>query len=239
MQTIPAAQAAGPASDAGLAARAAAGTQDALIALMRRHNQLLYRTARSILKDDADAEDAVQEAYLHAFRSIDAFRGEASLSTWLVRIVVNESLARLRARRRRTEVIWLAGDAGGGGEDAEADAMSEHPSMQPERAALNADLRRLLERRIDELPDAFRTVFVLRAVQDMSVEETARCLDLAPATVRTRYFRARALLREALARNVDLGIDSAFSFAGERCDRIVAGVLARLQLDREPAPPGA
>lgn len=228
-------------TDSDLVARIAAGERAAVPTLIRRHNQTLYRTARSILKDDADAEDAVQEAWLQALRGIAEFRGESRLSTWLVRIVANEALGRLRSRRRRADVIRLSDDAGfdiDGIDAAETDPMSEHRSTQPERAALDSDLRRLLERRIDDLPDAFRAVFVLRAIEELSVDETAECLGLPAATVRTRYFRARAQLRGALSRDLDLGIGDAFSFAGERCDRIVAGVLARLHAGN-PAPPGS
>lgn len=214
--------------DAEIARRIATGDQDAFRLLMRRHNQTLYRTARSILKDDAEAEDAVQEAYLRAYRAMGGFRGEAKLSTWLVRIVANEALARLRKRSRGAEVIRLDNDAQADSEAAEENVEQTMPE-HPEAGALRAETRRLLERRIDALPDAFRAVFVLRALEEMSVEETAVALELPQATVRTRFFRARGLLREALAREIDGAFDEAFSFAGARCDRIVAGVLARLR----------
>ena len=215
--------------DAEIARLIVAGDRTALVAVMRRHNQTLYRTARSILKDDAEAEDCVQEAYLHAFRGMAGFRGESKLSTWLVRIVVNEALGRKRRTDRRAEVIWLGGDAAPDSETADADIMSEDIHGQPEREALRRQMRQLIEAGIDRLPEAFRAVFVLRAVEDLSVDETAAALAIPPATVRTRYFRARALLREGLARDVDSCIDSAFGFAGDRCDRIVAGVLERLE----------
>jgi len=216
--------------DAELARRSGGGERQALEALMRRYNQKLYRTARSILKDDAEAEDAVQDAYLLAFRAIGSFRGDAQLSTWLVRIVVNESLGRLRKRARRAEVIELNGDAD---MQDETDAAQARATAQesPDGAALRNELRGLIEARIDQLPDAFRTVFVLRTLEDMTVEDVAACLDIPEATVRTRYFRAKGMLRESLARDIDLGIGDSFSFAGARCDRIVAGVLARLHLD--------
>jgi RNA polymerase sigma-70 factor (ECF subfamily) len=214
-------------SDTSLVRQIVAGDEAAFTLLMRRYNQTLYRTARSILKDDAEAEDAVQEAYMLAYRGMPGFRGDAKLSSWLVRIVVNESIARARKRTRRAEVIRLDGESHA---DLEASGthMNESTPEEPERAALQAEARRLLEAKIDKLPDAFRTVFVLRALEEMTVEETAASLGIAEATVRTRYFRARSLLREALAREIDFAFDKAFSFAGERCDRIVAGVLARL-----------
>lgn len=221
--------------DAEIARRIATGDQDAFRLLMRRHNQALYRTARSILKDDAEAEDAVQEAYLRAYRAMGGFRDEAKLSTWLVRIVANEALARLRQRSRGAEVIRLDNDAQPDTEAAEENVNQAMPE-QPEAGALRAETRRLLEHRIDALPDAFRTVFVLRALEEMSVEETALALDIPEVTVRTRFFRARGLLREALAREIDGAFAGAFSFAGARCDRIVAGVLARL---RDLQAPGA
>jgi len=214
--------------DAELARRVAAGSHEAFAFLMRRYNQMLYRTARSILKDDAEAEDAVQEAYLLAYGAMGKFRGDAKLSTWLVRIAVNESIARLRKRNRSAEVIRLGGEAEPAGETAEVN-MKESTTERPEPAAIRAQARRLLEAKIDKLPDAFRTVFVLRAVEELTVEETAAALAIPEATVRTRFFRARSLLREALAREIDLGFEDAFAFAGARCDRIVANVIARLK----------
>lgn len=213
--------------DTEIVRRVVAGDRDAFIAMMRRHNQKMYRTARAILKDAAEAEDAVQEAYLLAYRSMGGFRGEARLSTWLVRIVANEALGRLRRRKRSAEVIRLYDDLEQAGEATEENMVDEK-SEQPEAGALRAETRRLLEKAIDALPDGFRTVFVLRAVEEMTVEETAATLEIPEATVRTRYFRARSLLREALA------CEDAFAFAGDRCERIVAGVLARL--DDSPAP---
>jgi RNA polymerase sigma-70 factor (ECF subfamily) len=191
--------------------------------LMRRHNRALYRTARAILRDEAEAEDAVQEAYIRAFTSLDRFRGESSVSTWLIRIAANEALMRLR-KRRGAEVIPLEPD------DAEAlmGDMAREPETGPERSTLDAEVRRLVERGIDALPDMYRTVFVLRAVQELTVEETAAALGLPEATVRTRYFRARALLRSALDSDMDEAMAQVFGFDGERCDRIVTNVLARL-----------
>jgi RNA polymerase sigma-70 factor (ECF subfamily) len=214
-------------SDVELARLVGTGDPVAFTVMMRRHNQSLYRAARSILKDDAEAEDAVQEAYMQAYRSLGSFRGDAKLSTWLIRIAVNEAIARARKRRRRAEVIHLDGDAVPEGETPEA-TMNQATPEQPEQSARRAETRRLLENKIDALPDAFRTVFVLRAIEDLSVEETAHTLGIPEATVRSRFFRARGLLREALAREIDTAFEEAFAFAGARCDRIVAGVLARL-----------
>lgn len=217
-------------TDPELAGRIASGDMLALQHLMRRHNQTLYRTARSILKDDAEAEDAVQEAYVQAYRAMDHFRGDAKLSTWLIRIAVNVAIRRARKINRSAEVIDLVDPTDSrepGGESLET-AMNQNAPEQPEYAAVRAETRRLIEDKINRLPDAFRAVFVLRAVEEMSVEETAVCLGIPEATVRTRYFRAKGLIREALAREIDFNLGEAFSFAGERCDRIVAGVLRRL-----------
>ena len=223
--------------DVEIARRIAAGDRQAFVALMRRHNQTLYRTARSILRDDGEAEDCVQEAYLRGFRAMGSFRGESKLSTWLVRIVVNEAIGRKRRMDRRADVIWLAGDAGLEPETPDAETMSQDIHGQPERNVLRRQTRQLIEASIDRLPETFRTVFVLRAVEDFSVEETAAALAIPPATVRSRYFRARAMLREALALEVDACVDSAFGFAGDRCDRIVANVLARLDARGPPYQP--
>jgi RNA polymerase sigma-70 factor (ECF subfamily) len=205
----------------------ATGDAAAFTLLMRRHNQSLYRAARSILKDDAEAEDAVQEAYIQAYRSMGRFRGESKLSTWMMRIAVNEALERTRKRSRRAEVIHLDGDTRPESEAPEA-TMNQATPEQPEHGAQRAETRRLLEKKIDALPDAFRTVFVLRAIEDLSVEETALTLGIPEATVRSRFFRARGLLRESLAREIDSAFEDAFAFAGARCDRIVAGVLAKI-----------
>ena len=217
----------GALSDAQIAERIAAGDRNEFQLLMRRFNQTLYRTARSILKDDAEAEDAVQEAYLLAYRAMGSFRGDAKLSTWLVRIVANEAIGRLRKRIRRAEVFPLNDQAEPDTESAETYANDASPEL-PERAAMRGQTRRLLEAKIDQLPDAFRAVFVLRAVEEMTVEETATALDVPLATVRSRYFRAKGLLRESLARDADFALGDTFAFAGARCDRIVAGVLAAL-----------
>ena len=216
-----------------LAALAASGDERAFECIMHRHNQLLFRTARSILKSDPEAEDALQEAYLRAWRALATFRADSKLSTWLVRIVINEALGRLR--RRGAQVIPL--DSAMDSPDPELQAsLEDNPDHRPERAAMRAEVRRLMEARIDLLPEVFRTVFMLRAVEEMSVEEVALALDIPQATVRTRFFRARSQLREGLSRDVDLAVNDAFSFDGARCDRIVAGVLARLANERPRSP---
>ena len=215
------------AADTELVDRIAAHDHAAFETLMRQYNGRLFRVARAILKDDAEAEDALQDAYLDAYRHIAEFRGGAQLSTWLTRIVVNQALMRLRKQRRERVVVPFGRgqeDRFESGEHAVADEKSELPST----TTLRAEVRHILERRIDELPVAFRTVFVMRDVEDLTVQETADALSIPPATVRTRLFRARALLREALARDMDAATTGVFGFAGARCDRIVANVLARV-----------
>ncbi|WP_371767770.1 RNA polymerase sigma factor [Massilia sp.] len=218
--------------DDALLRRIRAGDRDAFSDLMRRFNRRLYRVARSVLRDDAEAEDALQDAYLQAYRALPAFRGESALGTWLTRIVVNAALMRQRKTGRLADVIELGADFGSDDAILPRDRLDE--PAQPELAALRAQTRRLIETGIDKLPAAFRTVFVLRAVEELTVEETAATLDIPESTVRTRYFRARAMLREALAREIDFAIEDAFGFDGARCDRIVDAV--RRRLDAEPSP---
>ena len=214
--------------DSELVRRIAAHDHEAFRVLMKRHNQMLYRAARSVLKNEAEAEDAVQEAYMQAYRAMGSFRGDAKVSTWLVRIVVNEAITRLHKQTRRAEVIRLDGDEPQQDQHSSEDSMNESAPEHPDKAAQRSETRRLLEAKIDQLPDAFRTVFVLRAVEEMTVEEAAAALGIPEATVRSRFFRARGLLRESLSREIDLAHGDAFAFAGARCDRIVANVMARL-----------
>ena len=213
-----------PASDAELVSGVLAGHPGAFEALMRQHNRRLYRIARATLRDAVEAEDALQDAYVAALGSLAQFRGESSLATWLTRVVLNECLGRLRRSARRGKIVPITSSAS----VEEVAAVSALDSERPDRIVDRAQLRALLERKLDGLPEIFRIVFVLRSVEDLSVEETAQCLALPEATVRTRYFRAKRLLREALAEDFDVAQRDVFDFGGERCDRIVAGVLARL-----------
>ena len=223
MSALPAVAVPGPQSEAELVERARAGDAAAIEVLVRRHNRVLFRTARAILRDDAEAEDVVQETYLKAFRALATFRGESSFSTWLTRIAANQALMRLRRETRASKVIPIDHQNG-----ASLMETIEDEAAGPEREAMGAQMRGLLERRIDELPDLYRTVFVMRAVEELSVEETSAALGLPEATVRTRFFRARALLRGALEQEIDFAMKDAFAFDGDRCDRIVAAVLAGL-----------
>ena len=220
------------ATDAELAHRAASGDETAFERIMRKNNRLLFRTARSILKSDAEAEDALQEAYLRAWRALSTFRADSKLSTWLVRIVINEALGRLR-RRKSAQVIPLESVMESIDPQTQKSSEEDDPTQEPDRLAMRSQIRRLMEERIDLLPEAFRTVFMLRAVEELSVEEVAAALEIPEATVRTRFFRARGLLRESMSRDVDLVINDAFSFDGARCDRIVARVLTKLAENRD------
>jgi RNA polymerase sigma-70 factor, ECF subfamily len=223
-----------PIDDAELVRRVQAGDVAAFELVMRRNNRRLFRVSRSLLRDAAEAEDALQEAYLSAYQAMPRFRAEASLATWLTRLVVNECMTRLRRHLRRQNIVPIV--------SAQAPASQEEDSVEertsaasddtPDRALVRAELRKLLERRIDALPEDFRTVFVLRAVEELSVEETADCLGIPEATVRTRHFRARSLLRESIAQDLDLAERDVFEFGGLHCDRVVARVLAVLQRQR-------
>jgi RNA polymerase sigma-70 factor (ECF subfamily) len=203
------------------------GTPAAFEAVMRQYNGKLFRVARAILKDDAEAEDALQEAYVTAYRRADQFRGDAELSTWLTRIVINQSLMQLRKRKRERVVVPFP-DRGGARDGERVPDMADEHAESPSDITLRAEVRKVIERHIDRLPVAFRTVFVMREVEEMTVEETAACLGIPASTVRTRLFRARALLREALERDMDTARAGVYGFAGARCDRIVAAVLARI-----------
>ena len=220
---------AGSMDEADLVGRIRRGDARAFETLMRACNRRLFRIARAILKDDSEAEEALQDGYVAAFVALNDFRGDASLTTWLSRVVINQALGRLRRNRRAAEIIPLASsDRDDQAIMREVEAVSDDRNPKPEEAALRSQLRAVLERKIDALPVAFRTVFVMRELEEMTVEETAQSLGIPEATVRTRLFRARSLLREALATEIDITLPDAFSFDGARCDRIVARVLERI-----------
>lgn len=209
-------------SDEELVGSILSGDTAAVMLLIRRYDELLYRTARSILRDDAEAEDAVQEGYLLAYRGLATFRQDAKLSTWLVRIVANVALGRLR--KGNPHLVQL--------DDSAFRKLQELTNDFPERpdeALFRGDMRRVLEAGIDTLPDPYRVVFVLRAVQELSVEETADALSIPNATVRSRFARARRLLRKALSQQVDIALGDVFPFAGQRCDRMVDAVMSQLK----------
>ncbi len=213
-------------AEAELVALAQAGRRDGFRVIMQRCNQRLFRVARAVVRDDVEAEDVLQEAYARAFAKFDSFRGEAGVLTWLTRIVINEARGRLRRRRPTVGVEQLEAAQGSGGEVI---MFPTSPAVQnPEADAARAQIRRLLEQAVDDLPEAFRTVFILRDVDDCSIEETAAALAIRPETVKTRLHRARRLMRKALDEKLAATMAEAFPFLGARCQRITDAVLARL-----------
>lgn len=223
----PVASAAAPSSDAQLVAGALRGEQGAFETIMRRHNRVLFRAARGVVSDDAEAQDVVQETYLRTFTRLQDFQGGASLGTWMVRIAINVALDLLRKRNRSVLL---------GAQDLDHDTLPEQmmsfsapQGASPESSAARTELRALLQSAIEGLPPIYRSVFVLRAVQEMSVEEAAYCLQVSDAVVKTRYLRARSMLRDALGARIEAHADSVFAFAGERCDQVVLHVVAALQ----------
>ncbi|MDC0669912.1 RNA polymerase sigma factor [Nannocystis radixulma] len=208
-----------PLSDEQALARVRAGQVDRFEVIMRRNNQRLYRAARAIVGDDAEAEDVVQQAYLQAYLNLDRFAGQARLSTWLTTIAVHEALR----RRRRSDRVDLAWDDEPPPAEV-ADADEPAPDLALDRRAL-ADL---LVRTLDALPESYRLVLVLRDVQELDTAETAACLGCSAEAVRVRLHRARQLARTELLARAGASLRDAFAFAGDRCDRIVAAVLARL-----------
>ena len=219
--------------DRSLAQRVAHGDRAAFELIMRRHNRRLYRLARAVLRNDAEAQDALQEAYLCAYRSIGQFRGDAALSTWLSRLVLNESNARLRRAARRENIIPMI-NAG-----VHMDDRAEAPAIDaPDRAVAREQIREVLEHKLSQLPEIFRLVFVMRSVEELEVQEIADTLAISPETVRSRHFRARGMLREALAKEIDLAERDLYQFGGGRCDSVVAWVMAQLAGRAGDAPPG-
>lgn len=202
--------------------------------LMSSCNQRLFRIARSVVNSDHEAEDIVQEAYVTAYEKLGTFRGECSLLTWLTRIVLNEARQRLRDRKHNVDLCRAEAE-----QESSAQVIA-FPSRNaggedPVATAARAEMRRLLEQAIDSLPSPFRVVYMLREIEECSVEETARVLSLRPETVKTRLHRARRLLRAHIETQVEASLKDAFQFLGLRCARIADGVIARLGLVEEAA----
>ena len=181
--------------------------------VMRRYNQRVYRAVRAILRDDAEAEDVMQQAYLNAFAHLRQFAGEAKFSTWLTRIAVNEALARIRKNGRATEETM---------DDFES------PAPDPEQQAVTSQIRDVLESEIAALPDAYRSVIVLREVEGLSTGETAECLSVSEDVVKQRLHRARTMLRDNLYRRAGVTFEDVYAFGNARCDRVVERVMAVL-----------
>jgi RNA polymerase sigma-70 factor (ECF subfamily) len=227
-------------SDGELVSLARGGSAAAFGEIMQRNNARLFRVLRGVLKDDSDAEDALQETYVRAFTNLDGYAGAAALSTWLTRIALNEALSRLR-RRRTTVAFEDIPESAGGTAGAASDSgrvipfrLAQAVESGPEHAAARAEIRRLLEHAIDELPEPFRVAFVLRFVEQMSVAETASFLGVPEETVKTRVHRARRRLRDALEERLASALATAFPFAGARCARLSAAVLRRLGVADPP-----
>ena len=212
-------------AEASLVRRAAAGEAAAVRLIIKAHNQRLYRLVRAVMRSNADAEDVLQEAYLHAFANLASFEGGASLSTWLSRIALNAALMRLRAQKRLKRAAVTV--------PAEAEIIPfplSSSTADPERVMAQRQLLHLVEEATDALPDAFRLVFVARVIEGLSVEETAALLDLPPATVKTRLHRARKLIRTRLEERIGPVLIDAFPFAGTRCERLTEAVIEKLGL---------
>jgi RNA polymerase sigma-70 factor (ECF subfamily) len=210
-------------NEADLIAAARRHDKAAIRTIVRGHNQRLFRVARSILRDDWEAEEAVQEAYIRAFAGLDGFEGRSSLGTWLTRIVINEALARLRRRKPMASLDEMTAT---GADIVRLPLVSPQPD--PERTMAQREIHALLEKAIDELPDDFRIVLVARVIEEMSVEETAELFGLRPETVKTRLHRARTMLRKDLETQFGPMLTGTYPFAGRRCEMMADRVIARL-----------
>ena len=216
----------GSLSDDELVSLAKERDEEAIRILVRRYNQRLFRIARGIIHDEAEAEDVVQATYVRAFTQLDRFRGEAAFSTWLTRIALNEAYGRVRQKRPTVELSEIEAPTEGG--QVILFPMTPRPT-DPETAASRQQVRELLEAALDRLPEAFRVVFILRELEELSVEETAALLGVKPETVKTRLFRARRLMRKEIEKAVSANFAELYPFAGDRCARMADKVLARLK----------
>jgi RNA polymerase sigma-70 factor (ECF subfamily) len=215
-----------------LVALARKGHREAFRVIMQRCNQRLFRVARAVVRSEWEAEDVVQEAYTRAFAKLDAFRGEASILTWLTRITLNEARGRLRARRNTVDIGQVEVAQSQGGHVITFPMNME--AETPEANAARMQIRHLIEDAVDDLPPDFRVVFVMRDVEDCSIQETADFLDIRPETVKTRLHRARRLLRAALDKKIGASMKGTFPFLGARCRRMTEAVLDRLDLEAPP-----
>lgn len=218
------------ASDEALVALARQFNEAGVRALVQRYNRRLYRVARAVVRDDAEAEDIVQEAQMRAFEHLHSFRGESSYSTWITRIALNAALGRVRRRRPTVGLESVETRP-----DVEARVIIFPGSVipNPEQAMARLQVRELLEEAVEDLPEPFRVVFILRDVEDLSIEETAGHLGLKPATVKTRLHRARKLMREGLAQRMAASLPDLFPFAGARCERIADKVVEMVRSKAE------
>lgn len=217
-----------PSSDETLVAAARLGEEAAVRQLIRRHNLRLFRVARAVLRDDAEAEDVVQATYISAFTHLPSFRGDAAFSTWLTRIALNDALGRRRRQRNKVDIEMIDEQAQRSGAEVIPFPLSLVPPS-PEAEASRGEMRALLEECIDGLPEAFRLVLVLRDIQEMSIEETATFLGIKPQTVKTRLHRARHQLRMMLEERMSPLFTDVFPFDGQRCVDMAGRVVAQLR----------
>jgi RNA polymerase sigma-70 factor (ECF subfamily) len=212
-----------PLSDEEVVTRVLAGETGMFEIIMRRHNQRLYRVARAILRNDGEAEDVMQDAYVRAYEHLDQFAGRAKFSTWLTRIAVHEALARQHRGNRYQELEPIS--------EREGDPMDRFASLapDPEQQASNSEIRSLLEEAVEKLPDAYRTIFMLRDIEEMSTTDAADVLEITEENVKVRLHRARALLRKSLYARAGMERKEAFNFHAVRCDRVVKNVFERIQ----------
>jgi RNA polymerase sigma-70 factor (ECF subfamily) len=211
--------------DSELVRRAMARDEAAVRAIIQANNRRLYRLARGILRNDGEAEDVVQETYVRAFTHLESFRGDSSLATWLSRIAMNEALGRLRRQRPNVDIDNMAS----GALEAQIIQFPHSAAVEdPEKSMAQREIQHVVEHAIDELPEAFRIVFITRVIEGMNVEETAEILALKPETVKTRLHRARAMLRDNVEKKIGPVVMEAFPFAGKRCERLTEAVLKRL-----------
>ncbi|MDQ6870086.1 MAG: RNA polymerase sigma factor [Pseudomonadota bacterium] len=226
MRSAPSPHVAGPSGDAELVRRALTRDDRAFRTIMERYNRRLYRIARGILRNNSEAEDVVQEAYVKAFTNLGGFRGDSSLATWLARITMNEALGRLRRERPTVDLETFGAQR----TEAQIIKFPQTVTDDPERTMAQREILQLVERATDNLPEIFRIVFMTRMIEGMNTEDTANLLGLQPDTVKTRLHRARRLLRDELDKQIGPVLMDAFPFAGRRCERMTNAVLQRLTI---------
>lgn len=222
MATIPAVAIPNQLPDEEIVRRVAAGERDLFEILLRRHNQRIYRAVRGILRNESEVEDVMQQTYINAYRHLDQFEGHAAFATWLTKIALREAIAK---NKKAVSTLHVISDAYG------EDAMNDfaEPSATPEDRAVAADLMQHVEAEVAALPDAYRSVLLLREVEGLNTEETAACLDISVDLVKQRLHRARAMLRDALYRRAGVGLQTIFTFGSVRCDRVVARVMDQIR----------
>ena len=209
-------------SDDAIITRVLGGETECYALILRRYNQRLFRIARSILQDDALAEDALQEAYVAAYKRLPQYQARGAFSSWLTRITINEARMsrRKQSRYRETDII----------EDQATNLIDQQATSNPAQRTANGELATLIESAMSRLPESFRLVFMLRGVQQLSIDETAFCLGIPPATVKTRYHRARILMQQSLTPHIVGAGLQLYEFAGKRCDNLVSAVMRRLEI---------